>query len=46
MTEVTIVSADPPRVFDRAVIDALKDWKFSAEGEKYIAEIEIGFKLQ
>ena len=46
VTEVTIVSADPPRVFDRAVIDALKDWKFSAEGEKYIAEIEIGFKLQ
>jgi periplasmic protein TonB len=46
VTEVTIVSADPPRVFDRAVIDALKDWKFSAEGEKYVAEIEIGFKLQ
>ena len=46
VTEVTIVSADPPRVFDRAVIDALKDWKFSAEGEKYIAEIEIGCKLQ
>lgn len=46
VTEVVIVSADPPRVFDRTVIDALKEWKFSAEGEKYVAEIEIGFKLQ
>ena len=46
VTDVTIVSADPPRVFDRTVIDALRSWKFSAEGEKYVAEIEIGFKLQ
>src|SRR4030095_1177360 len=46
VTEVNIVSAEPRGVFDRAVIDALRSWKFSAEGEKYIAEIEIGFKLQ
>jgi len=46
VTNVSIVSADPPKAFDRAVIDALMSWKFAAEGEKYIAEIEIGFKLQ
>jgi periplasmic protein TonB len=43
VTEVTIFSSDPPRVFDRAVITALKDWKFSAEGDKYIAEVELNF---
>ena len=45
VTDVIIVSADPPRHFDRAVIDALKNWKFTAEGEKYVGEIEINFKL-
>ncbi len=45
VTEVIIVSADPPRHFDRAVIDALKNWKFTAEGEKYVGEIEVNFKL-
>lgn len=43
VTEVTIFSSDPARVFDRAVIAALKEWKFSAEGEKYIAEVELNF---
>jgi protein TonB len=46
VTEVIIVSADPPRHFDKAVIDALQDWKFKAEGEKYVAEIEINFSLK
>jgi len=46
VTSVNIVSAEPRGVFDRAVIDALMSWKFTGEGEKYIAEIEIGFKLQ
>jgi protein TonB len=45
VSEVLIVSAEPAKVFDRAVIDALKTWKFSAEGEKYIGEVEISFKL-
>jgi protein TonB len=44
--EVVIVSADPPRHFDRAVIDALKDWKFNAEGEKYVGEVEVSFRLK
>ena len=45
VTDVQIVSSDPPRVFDKEVRRALSMWKFKADGEKYIAEIEIGFKL-
>jgi protein TonB len=46
VTEVMIVSADPPRVFDRAVKMALEKWKFRAEGEKYVGEIEVNFTLK
>jgi len=46
VTEVIIVSADPPRHFDKAVIDALSEWKFKAEGEKYVGEVEINFSLK
>jgi periplasmic protein TonB len=45
VTDVIILSADPPRHFDRAVIDALKEWKFAPDGVKYIGEVEINFKL-
>ena len=46
VTEVKIMEAKPPRVFDREVIRALMQWKFRADGEKYIGEIEVDFKLQ
>ena len=46
VTEVTIISAEPPRRFDRTVIDGLKEWKFKPEGEKYVAEIEVKFSLK
>jgi protein TonB len=46
VTDVIITHADPPRYFDRAVIAALKDWKFKAEGEKYVGEVEINFALK
>ncbi len=46
VSEVVIVSADPPRHFDRAVIDALSGWKFKAEGEKYVGEVEVNFSLK
>jgi protein TonB len=46
VTDVIIVSSEPPKVFDAAVIEALKEWKFKPEGEKYVGEIEINFKLQ
>ena len=46
VTEVTIFSADPPRDFDKAVIEALKEWKFAPDGEKYVGEVEINFTLK
>lgn len=45
VTDVKIMEANPARVFDRAVIDALSQWKFQADGEKYVGEIEVEFKL-
>ena len=44
--DVVIVSAEPPRHFDRTVIDGVKEWKYAAEGEKYVAEIEVIFILK
>jgi protein TonB len=46
VTEVKIIEAHPPRVFDRAVTEALLQWKFQADGEKYVGEIEVNFTLQ
>jgi len=46
VTDIEIIASNPPRVFDRAVRDALQDWKFQAEGEKYVGEVEINFTLK
>ncbi len=46
VTDVVIMTSDPPRVFDRVVIDGVKDWKYTAEGDKYVAEIEVIFVLK
>jgi len=45
VTDVKIVEANPPRIFDLAVVRALSRWKFQPDGEKYIGEIEINFRL-
>jgi periplasmic protein TonB len=45
VTDVRIIEANPPRVFDREVIAALRQWKFEPEGEKYVGEVEVEFKL-
>jgi protein TonB len=44
VTDVKIVEANPPRVFDRDVIANLMQWKFQGDGDKYIGEVEIEFK--
>jgi protein TonB len=44
--DVVIVKAEPARYFTQVVIDALKEWKFHAEGEKYVGEVEINFSLK
>ena len=46
VTEVIIVSAEPARHFDNAVREALMKWRFKAEGEKYVGEIEVVFTLK
>ncbi len=46
VSEVKIIEANPPRVFDRDVIDWLRQWRFQGEGEKYIGEVEFTFKLE
>jgi len=46
VTDVDIIASQPPRVFDRVVRDALAGWKFRAEGEKYVGEVEINFTLK
>ncbi len=46
VTEVNIVSSEPRGVFDKVVRAALENWKFKAEGEKYVGEVEINFTLK
>lgn len=46
VTEVRIISAQPPRVFDREVIRALSQWKFNPEPVGFIGEYEIVFNLK
>ena len=45
VTDVKIVKADPPRIFDRAVISALSQCKFPPSSDKWIAEVPLDFKL-
>ena len=46
VTEVRIVESDPPGVFDKEVRRALSQWKFQAEGEKFVGEVELTFVLK
>ncbi|MBV8659051.1 MAG: energy transducer TonB [Burkholderiales bacterium] len=44
VSNVEILQAQPKRVFDRAVIDALIEWRFEPSGEKQTSEIKLVFK--
>ena len=46
VTDVNITVSEPPRVFDKVVRAALETWKFRAEGERYVGEVEINFTLK
>jgi protein TonB len=46
VTDVNIIVSEPPRVFDKAVRQALEKWKFKADGEKYVGEVEVNFTLK
>ena len=41
-----IIVSEPPRVFDKEVRNTLADWKFKADGERYVGEVEINFTLK
>ena len=43
VTEVTILEAEPKRVFDRAVTEALMEWRFEGSGEKQTHEVKLVF---
>jgi protein TonB len=46
VSEVRIISAVPPRVFEREVIRALSQWRFNPEPVGFIGEYEIVFNLK
>ncbi len=46
VTEIQIVTSEPRGVFDKVVRIALERWKFTAEGERYVGEVEINFSLK
>jgi len=46
VSEVRIISAAPPRIFDREVIRALSQWRFNPEPVGFIGEYEIVFNLK
>lgn len=43
VTSARIVRANPPRVFDRAALDAVKRWKFQPVGSPVTSRRSIGF---
>ncbi|MBK6982376.1 MAG: energy transducer TonB [Betaproteobacteria bacterium] len=45
VSEVRIIRAKPPRIFDREVIRALSQWRFAPEAVGFIGEVDIDFKL-
>jgi periplasmic protein TonB len=46
VTDINITQSEPRGVFDKAVRAALEGWKFKAEGERYVGEVEINFTLK
>ena len=44
VTQVNILSANPPRIFDREAIRSLEGWKFNTGAEARTYEVEIEFK--
>ena len=46
VSEVRIISAKPPRIFDREVQRALSQWRFAPEPVGFVGEVEIEFKLE
>jgi protein TonB len=46
VTRVDIVEANPRRVFDRAVVRSLSQWRYQRGADGRTVEVELDFKLQ
>lgn len=44
VSEVEVVEAEPKRVFDRAAVDALREWRFEGTGDKQTHEVKLVFR--
>jgi protein TonB len=44
--DVQILEAEPPKVFDRAVTEALMEWRFEGNGEKQTHEVKLVFSSE
>ena len=44
VTDVVILSSDPPRVFDRAATTALEAWRFNSGTDNRTYDVELDFK--
>lgn len=44
VTRVEILDANPRRLFDRAVVSTLSQWKFDAGADKRLVEIDVNFQ--
>lgn len=44
VTRVEILEASPRRLFDRAVVGALSQWKYDAGTDKRVVEVDINFQ--
>ena len=46
VTRVDIVESNPRRVFDRAVVRSLSQWRYERGAEGRTIEVDLDFKLQ
>lgn len=46
VANVEVVEAEPKRVFDRAAVDALSQWRFEGTGAAQTHEVKLVFKSE
>ncbi|HUQ28659.1 MAG TPA: TonB family protein [Usitatibacter sp.] len=46
VTRVDIIEANPRRVFDRAVVRSLSQWRYASGAAGRTVEVDLDFKLQ
>ena len=46
VSTVEVVEAEPKRVFDRAAVEALSQWKFEGTGAAHTHEVKLVFKSE